>query len=224
MRRWRVPAVGIVAALALVSLYFFGSHQPKSEQIAEIQADTEQLRAQQPPLRREIKGLEEVKAREGEFRRALQLLERLIPSDLAQPSLLVDLQTAADAAGVQLVSVTLGDAEVPKGAPESHIPGTVLVSMPVTVVVEGVYLRIAELLRNVETTDRAVLVGTLALAEADAGLPGLRGTWSGQAFALIPKDDPIVVDPAAPAASSTASSEEVPASGSAGTKQSGGKP
>jgi Tfp pilus assembly protein PilO len=223
VRRWLVPAVGVAAAVVLVAVYFFGSHQPKSAQIAEVKADTEQLRAEQLPLRREIKGLEEVAAREAEFKQALQLLEQLIPSDLAQPSLLVNLQTAADAADVELISVTFGDPEVPKAAPESHVPGTVLVSMPVTVVVDGLYLRITDLLRRVEISDRAVLVGTLALTEADAGLPQLRGTWSGEAFALIPKDHPLVVDQTAPTDGASGSAEEAPAPASAATQQPRGR-
>ena len=222
MRRWRVPAASVVAAVLLVSLYFFGSRQPKSAEIAEIEADTEQLRAQQAPLRREIKGLEEVAGREPEFKRALQLLERLLPSDLAQPSLLVHLQGAAEAAGVSLVSVTLGDPEVPKGAPESHVPGTVLVTMPVTVVVDGLYLKVTELLRRVEVLDRAVLVGTLAFTEADAGLPLLRGTWSGQAFALISAEDPLVADQIAPKAESASSAEPTSQPDAGAAKQSGG--
>jgi hypothetical protein len=107
---------------------------------------------------------------------------------------------------VNLVSVTFGDPEVPKGVPESHVPGTVLVAMPVTVIVEGPFLRVADLLRRVEIDlDRAVLVGTLALTEAEVGFPQLRGTWSGQAYALIAADDPLLVDPNAPPPTTTPS-------------------
>jgi Tfp pilus assembly protein PilO len=223
VRRWRVPAAGAVAAVVLASLYFFGLHQPRSAEIAEVQADTEQLLAQQTPLRREIKGLEEVATRQAEYTKALQLLERLIPAGLGQPSLLVDLQAAAEAAGVQLISVTFGDPETPKGAPESHVPGTVLVTMPVTVVVDGVYLKITELMRRVEISDRAVLVGSLALTEADAGLPQLRGTWSGHAFALIPGDDPLLVDPNAPA-QTTAADEQAQQPAASPARQPAGNP
>jgi Tfp pilus assembly protein PilO len=209
----------MAVAIVLTSVYFLRSHQPKSARIAEVKADTAQLRAQQAPLRREIKGLEEMAAREPEYKQALQLLERLIPSELAQPSLLVNLQSAADAAGVELVSVTLGKPEVPKGAPESHIPATVLVGMPLTVVVDGQYARITEVLRRVEVSDRAVLVGKLALSEADAGAPQLRGTWSGQVFALMPKEHPLVADATAAAVEQTASAQETPTPTSGGAQR-----
>ncbi|MDQ4069859.1 MAG: type 4a pilus biogenesis protein PilO [Actinomycetota bacterium] len=195
MRRWRVPAAGFVAGVLLVAVYIVGFHGPRSDEITALVADADQLRSQQEPLRREISGLEEVASRETEFTNALRLLERLIPSGLAQAALLLQLQTAADRAGVKLVSITFGDPQVPKSAPESPVGGTVLVAMPLTVVVEGPYVNITDLLRRVEVDlGRAVLVGELALTEAESRFPQLAATWSGQAYALLPADDPLVRD------------------------------
>ena len=200
MRRYRVPAAGALAAIVLVTIYAVGFHQPRRSRIAALEAEANQLRAQQAPLQRSIDALEKVEAREPEFRTAVQLLEQLIPTHLAQPSLLVEMQTAARAAGVVLVSVTFSDPEVPKAAPQSHVPGTVLVAMPLSVVVNGPYAGIIDMLRRIEVSkDRAVLVGAVAMTEADTGFPQLTGTWSGQAFALLPADDPLLVDPNTPA-------------------------
>jgi Tfp pilus assembly protein PilO len=201
MRRWRVPAAGAVAALVIVAVYFLGFRQPRSEEAARLVSETEQLRSLQVPLRRDIKGLEQVAARQDELKAALQHLERLIPSGLAQPSLLAQIQASAEGAGVKVGSVSFGDPALAEGAPPSPIPGTVLVAMPVTVIVEGRYLDIAELLRRVEVDfDRAVLVGDVAVTEADAGFPQLSGTWSGNVYALLATGDPLLVDPDAPAA------------------------
>lgn len=196
-----MPAAGAVAALLIVAVYFLGFRQPRSEKTAGLVAETEQLRSQQVPLRRDIKGLEQVAARQDELKAALQQLERLIPSGLAQPSLLTQIQVSAEGAGLTVESVTFGDPAVPEGAPPSPIPGTVLVAMPVSVIVEGKYLQIAELLRRVEVDfDRAVLVGDVAVTEADAGFPQLTGTWSGNVYALLPSGDPLLVDTGAPVA------------------------
>lgn len=204
MRRWRVPAAGALAAIVLVAIYVVAFHQPRSGRIAALAAEADQLRAQQAPLQRSIDALEKVEAREPEFKAALQLLERLIPARLAQPSLLVEMQAAAQASRVALVSVTFSDPEVPKDAPQSHVPGTVLVSMPLTVVVDGPYTGIIDMLRRIEVgKDRAVLVGAVALTEADAGFPQLTATWSAAAFALLPAADPLLVDPNAPARTAT---------------------
>jgi Tfp pilus assembly protein PilO len=199
VKRWRVPASGALAAILLVAIYAVGFHKPRSSRIAALTAEAGQLRAQQVPLRRSIDGLEKVAAREPEFNAALQLLEQLIPTRLAQPGLLVEMQAAARASGVVLTSVTFSDPQVPKDAPQSHVPGTVLVAMPFTVVVDGSYAGITDMLRRIEVgKDRAVLVGAVALTEADAGFPQLTGTWSAQAFALLPAADPLLADRNAP--------------------------
>lgn len=195
MKRWRVPLAGVLGAVVLTAVYVMAFHQPRADQIADLRADANGLRAQQVTLQRSIAALETVEAREPEFTSALQVLERLIPSGLGQPDFLVHLQAAAQSTGVQLVSVTFGDPSVPKDAPPSAVEGTVLVAMPVTVVVDGPYAGITNMLGRIETaTSRAVLVGEVALTEAQAGFPRLTGTWSGQAYALLPRDDPLLPD------------------------------
>jgi len=204
VKRWRVPAAGALVAVVLLAIYMVAFHQPRASTIAGLAAETEQLRAQQAPLQRSIDALEKVQAREPEFRTALQLLEKLIPSRLAQPDLLVEMQSAAGRAGVELVSVTFGDPAVTAGAPVSPVAGTVLVAMPLTVVVNGPFAGVTGMLRRMEIDkERAVLVGAVALAEADDGFPQLTGTWSGQAYALLPANDPLLVDPHAPIAKAT---------------------
>lgn len=210
MRRLRVPIAGAVVAVLVIAAYAFGFHRPRSDVIAVARADVEQLQAQQALLQGEIAVLEQVASREAELQAALDRLHQLIPSELAQPSMLSELQGAAAQAGVELTSVTFGapappEAEpagtVPAGEPTSTVPGTVLVQMAVTVAVEGRFAAVTELLRRIETEiDRAVLVGTVALTEAEAGFPEITGTWSGQAYALLPVDHPLVVDPDAPPA------------------------
>ena len=205
MKRWRVPAAGVLVALLLLGGYAMGFRQSRKAEIATLSADTKQLRAQQVPLRRDIAGLEQVAAREPAFTVALQHLERLIPARLEQPALLVQLQAAADGAGVKLASVTFGEPAIAENAPESHVPGTVLAAMPLTVVVDGPYLKITDLMRRIEVDlDRAILVGTVALTAAEVGYPQLTGTWSGQVYALLRADDPLLVDPEAPPAGRTA--------------------
>lgn len=196
MRRWRVPGAGALGAIVLTAIYFMGFHQPRGDRIAESAADVTRLQSEQVTLRRSIAALEKVEASEPEFNSALRLLDQLIPSDLAQPSLLAHLQTAAQGAGVELVSVTFGDPDVPEGTPQNAVPGTVLVAMPVTVVLNGSFAGITDMLHRIESGKaRAVLVRAVALTEDDAGFPQLTGTWSGQAYALLPAGDPLLGEP-----------------------------
>ena len=201
MRRWRVFIAGGALALLVVVGYFMGLHQPRQEEIAQLSADADQLRSQQVLLRQENTELEAIAARADEFRAALARLQRLIPTGLAQDAILEQLDADAESAGVVLASVTFGDALAAQGAPPIDVPGTVLVQMAVTVVAEGPYAGVTDLLRRVEVeADRALLIGTVALTEAEAGFPQVTVTWSGNAYALLPADSPRapVADPAAP--------------------------
>ena len=196
MKRWRIPSAGAAAALVLMIVYGVGFHSPRSDRIADLRAQTKDLRAQQLTLRKNIEALEKVAAHEAEFNAARRLLDKLIPPGLSQPSLLAHIQTAAQTAGVQLMSVTFTGLGIPEGAPESTVAGTVLVAMPLTIVVNGPYAGITNMLRQIETAkQRAMLVQEISLTESDVGFPTLTGTWSGQAYALLPTGDPLLVDP-----------------------------
>jgi Tfp pilus assembly protein PilO len=195
MRRWRVPAAGVAVALLLAAIYVVSFDSPRRNRIAALRAESKQLQAQQVTLKKNIEALEKVAAHEPEFNAARQLLDNLIPPGLAQASLLAQMQAAAQAAGVQLVSVTFSDPKIPEGAPASTVPGTVLAAMPLTVVVNGPFPGITNMLRRIESeSQRAVLIQQVALAEADAGFPTLTGTWSGQAYALLPTGNPLLAD------------------------------
>ena len=200
MRRWRIPLLGAVVGLLAVVAYVVVVSQPRRDEMATITADVDALRAQQGLLARENQALEEVAARAGEVQGALDRLEELIPSGLAQDALLTQLEAAAGETGVKLASVTFDDPQIPEGAPASEIPGAVLVEMAMTAAVDGPFAGVTELLHRVEAdAGRAVLVGAVALTEAEAGFPAVTGTWSGRAYALLPADDPLLVDPDAPA-------------------------
>jgi Tfp pilus assembly protein PilO len=198
VRRMRIPIAGAVVAVLLIAAYAFGFHRPRSDAIAQAGADVQQLRSEQTALQNEIAVLEEVQDRQPELQAALDRLEGLIPSELAHPDVLAQLRAAAGEAGVKLTSVAIGQPEIPEGAPPG-LPGTTLVKMDVTASVDGAFAGVTELFRRVEAElTRAVLVGTVALTEAEAGFPEITGTWSGSAYALLPVDHPLLVDPDAP--------------------------
>ena len=211
MRRWRAVVAGTAAALLIVVGYFVALHQPRRDQIDKLSADADQLRSQQILLQGENAELEAVAARADEYQAALARLNGLIPSGLAQDSVLEQLRADAEGAGVALVSVAFGDPQVPEGAPPSNVPGAVLVEMSVTVAAEGPYSGMTELLRRVEgEADRALLVGTVALTEAESGFPQVTVTWSGRAYALLAPEDPLLAA-SEPAAPSTPAVEPAPA-------------
>lgn len=191
MRRYRVPLAAAGLGVLLVLGFWLAVYQPRAARVADLEAETEQLVAQQGVVRSAIARLEAIAAEEDRVRADLETARQLIPADARQPGLLAQLQGAADAAGVELDGVTLGELTPVEGAPETGEPGTVLAEFPVTITLAGDYFELVDLLGRVEReVDRAVLVDNLHLTEAEEGFPALSGVASGRAYSLVPADDP----------------------------------
>lgn len=191
MKRYRVVLAGALAGLVLVAAYLFAFHLPRAERIDELQTRAEQLRSYQTQLRADIGHLEAIESREREYRRALDRLDELVPSEIDQPAVLRQLEDAADAADVTLQSVSFDDVAIPEdGEAEEFGDAGVLVQVPVTGAVEGSFFPITDLLANIEVDmPRAVLIDTVTLTEAEQGFPSLTGTWSGRVYALVAAED-----------------------------------
>lgn len=204
MRRYRVPlAAAGVGVLVLLGFWFF-VYQPRVDTLDTVDAEAEQLTAQQQTVRRHIARLEAIAAEEERVRADLRTAGELIPEDAQQPALLVQLQEAADAADVHLDGVTLGEPSPVEGAPAPDEPGMVLAELPVTLTLAGDYFDLIALLRRVETdVPRAVLVDNVHLTEGEGGFPALSGVASGRAYSLVSSDDP---DPAEGGQASTEAS------------------
>lgn len=204
MRRYRVPlAAAGVGVLVLLGFWFF-VYQPRADTLDTVDAEAEQLTAQQQSVRRHIARLEAIAAEEERVRADLRTARELIPEDAQQPTLLARLQDAADAADVSLDGVTLGEPTPVQGAPTPEEPGTVLAQVPVTLTLAGDYFDLVALLRRIETdVPRAVLVDNVHLTEGDGGFPALSGVASGRAYSLVPADD---TDPAEGGQASTGAS------------------
>ncbi|MDQ3973136.1 MAG: type 4a pilus biogenesis protein PilO [Actinomycetota bacterium] len=197
--RYRGPLVGVLVGVLLTAAYWFLLYQPRADEQAALQSETAELSAQQQQLRNEITALEEVQANEVEIRQALARLEAYIPSGLAQPSAIREFQQSADAAGVEITSVTFTEPEVVEEAPETGEENTALVAIPVTMVVEGGYFQAVDFFRRLEVQGlRAVLVDSVAIAEGEDEFPSLATTWSGQLFAVVavPPEPAVTASPA----------------------------
>lgn len=191
MRRYRVPlAAAGVGVLVLVGFWFF-VYQPRADTLDTVDAEAEQLTAQQQTVRRHIARLEAIAAEEERVRADLRTARELVPADVQQPALLARLQEAADAADVSLDEVTLGEPQPVPGAPAPEESGRVLAQLPVTLTLEGDYFALVELFRGVETdVPRAVLLDNVHLTEGEGGFPALSGVASGRAYSLMSSDDP----------------------------------
>lgn len=191
MRRYRVPLAAAGVGVLVLLVFWFFVYQPRADTLDTVDAEAEQLTAQQQTVRRHIARLEAIAAEEERVRADLRTARELIPEGPQQPALLARLQDAADAAGVSLDGVTLGEPAPVQGAPAPDEPGTVLAQSPVTLSLAGDYFDLVELFRRVETdVPRAVLLDNVHLTEGEGGFPALSGVASGRAYSLVSSDDP----------------------------------
>lgn len=196
MSAYRVPLLGVVVALGLALLWWLLLYRPAADRQLGIEADVANLQQQQSVLRGQVAALREIEADEVEIREALARLAEFVPPGPSQPAAIRQLQRAADAAGVEIVSVTFGEPAVPAPAPETAPvetgePGTTLATVSLAMVVDGGYFQIVDLLRRLEVeVPRAVLIESLNLAESGAeGFPTLTASIAAELFAIVPIDD-----------------------------------
>ncbi|HZL05760.1 MAG TPA: type II secretion system protein GspM, partial [Coriobacteriia bacterium] len=117
--RNRSVVIALVVALLATAGWWFGLYSPKDQQLAQVQTEIDGLAGQQQQLRNEITQLREVESNQVQIRADLTRLEDYIPSDPEQPSVMRQLQESADAAGVDIASVTFGKPAPVLGAPPS---------------------------------------------------------------------------------------------------------
>lgn len=184
----RIPLVAVGAALLVGVAFVFLLYRPLGEEQTTLAAETVALEVQQASVSAQIAELEQIRSDEPRTRELLSRLEELIPSEVAQPRTLEELQAVADTAGVSIRSVSFADPA--PAVPAVPAPdGQQLGVITTTVVMEGGYFQAVDFLRRLELDGpRAVLTQSVAVAEGEQRFPSLSTTWTGQLFALIPAD------------------------------------
>lgn len=184
----RIPLVAVGVALLVGIAFVFLLYQPLTQDEAAVRAETIGLEGQQAGLSAQIAELEQIRSNEPRIRDLLAQLEELIPSEVAQPRALEELQATADTAGVSVRSVSFSD-PVP-AVPAVPAPNNAQLGViTTTMVLEGGYFQAVDFLRRLELEGpRAVLTQSVAVSEGEESFPSLSTTWTGQLFALIPAD------------------------------------
>ncbi len=174
-----LSALGVVVTLVA---YFFLVWSPKNAEIADLHDQTEQAISQQGTIRSRIQALQEVRSRAPEIEASLAAAEAVVPHDAALPSALRQLQSAADDAGVELVSVSAGRPAAASG--EGTAAGLSQISMNVQV--NGSYFQTVDFLRRIadpSITPRGVVWSATALAPST--YPTLSVSLSGTMYAVL---------------------------------------
>ncbi len=185
-RQQQVLAVsGLIAALMIVLFYMF-LWRPQSERIAEIDAERESVEQQHTVLEQRINRLEDVRRAAPEYEADIVAAESVVPRDTAMPPAFRQLQTAADDAGVELVTITPSRPAQVEGAE----PG--LGAISISLEVNGDYFELVDFLRRIEDpaiTARGFVWATMAVSTVE--YPELSLSVSGSMYALLPEADTV---------------------------------
>lgn len=213
----KAPVIGLAVAVALAMGYWFGLYKPALDEQAAVEQQTSELERRQSDLRNEIAQLEEVRSDEVRIRAAVSRLEEFVPTGIALPQAVRQFQIAADAAGVEITSLSFGEPTVVEGAPDTGDPATTLASISVSMIVEGGYFQTVDFFRRVEQdVARAVLTQSVNIAEGEEKFPSLATTWGGELFSVVPvastvaPDDPSAAPGGAPDADAPEAGEGDP--------------
>jgi Tfp pilus assembly protein PilO len=172
--------LGLLGVILTGVLFWLLLWQPKNEAIAATSEEIVSVQDQQRMLEVELTRLRLVREEAPEAEARLAAAAAIVPERSALPSLLRQLQLAADEASVTMTSVTVGrPLEDAVGGP---VGGAA--SLPVTATVEGSYFQLVDLLRRVEAPDitpRGVLWESVSVVDGE--YPELTATLTGRTFA-----------------------------------------
>lgn len=175
---------GIIAALVVVllsALFYFFVWSPKSDEIADIEAQIETVEQQQAQFQQRIAELREIRNDAPELEAAIVAAESIVPRDIGQAAAIRQLQLAADESGVELPTVTFSrPAQIEDGPPG-------LASIDLNLQALGGYYQLVDFFRRVEDptiTPRGFVWNSFGLSPEE--YPTLTASSSGTMYALLP--------------------------------------
>lgn len=171
---WLLTALGSLAAL--MGGYFL-LVSPQNSKAAALRTETEEQEARNAQLQSQINMLNKQKKSLPEQQALLSRFAGLIPGNPAMPRFVRALSDAADAAGVELVSISPKNPEWAKAvntqtgaelAGKVDAPkGQVLVGIPVELKVAGQYSQLTQFFTEIEEMNRALLVADFSVKRVE---------------------------------------------------------
>lgn len=152
----RAPLIAAVVGAVLAVLIVMFVVMPKRGEVSERQDELAQAEQQETQLQLQLAQLEAAKQEAPETNEELRRIETLIPPTEDQPGMILLLQSAADRAGVDPLTIS---SAVPTPATEGAYS-----IVAVTLDTSGSYFALEEFLFNLETLPRAAKVLTVTLA------------------------------------------------------------
>ena len=157
----------LLVLLLLVVGYYFLFLGPLLDRLGERSEERSAKEAQLANLRQEVAELEAVQRSAPETERQLLELSKRVPTQPEIPTLVVQMEDVADAAGVTQLSIQPGTPGPPPG-------GDAYFVAPVTMSFEGTYEQLIDFLRRTGQLARLVTVNGITYEEATQEGPTLQ--------------------------------------------------
>ena len=195
MSRLQIVLTVLIGVL-LVVIFWFLVYTPAQDEIEELETQIEQQQAQQAQLETQLERLRTVRSNAPEAESQLAFARSIVPDDPSLPSMLRQIQSAGDDAGVTLTVVTAS-------RPAMIDEEIGLAEMGLTVQVAGTYFQSVDFLRRLEDptiTPRGLLWESLSVART-AEYPELTLNLGGTIFTMstaadIPEEEEEPEEPA----------------------------
>ena len=149
----------LLVLLLLVVGYYFLFLGPLLDRLGERSEERSAKEAQLANLRQEVAELEAVQRSAPETERQLLELSKRVPTQPEIPTLVVQMEDVADAAGVTQLSIQPGTPGPPPGGDDYSV-------VPVTMSFEGTYEQLIDFLRRTGQLARLVTVNGITYEEA----------------------------------------------------------
>lgn len=154
-----ILVLGLLVVLLLVVGYYFLFLGPLLDRLGERSEERSAKEAQLANLRQEVAELEAVRRNAPETERQLLELSKRVPTQPEIPTLVVQMEDVADAAGVTQLSIEPGTPGPPPGGGDYSV-------VPVTMSFEGTYEQLVDFLRRTGQLARLVTVNGVTYEEA----------------------------------------------------------
>jgi type IV pilus assembly protein PilO len=154
-----ILVLGLLVVLLIVVGYYFLFLGPLLDRLGERSEQRSAKEAQLANLRQEVSELEAVQRNAPETERQLLELSKRVPTQPEIPTLVVQMEDAADAAGVTQLSIQPGTPGPPPGGGGYSV-------VPVTMSFEGTYEQLVDFLRRTGQLARLVTANGVTYQEA----------------------------------------------------------
>lgn len=154
--------IGALLIVVVVVGYYFLLLSPLREEYNQKVEEREGKEAQLAQLQQEVQELEAIQRRAPEIERQLLELSKRIPDQAEVPSLLVQVEEIANAAGVTQLSIQPEGPQPPPGGGDFQ-------RIPVTMSFEGSYVQMQDFLRRSQNLVRLMTVNEVTYELLEAG-------------------------------------------------------